>query len=234
MTINQIVIIAAVALFWGLVMRERGREYFLLASSVLVIFWLQPSLPLRGFDFWLPVGTLGLTIFSWYLTALDETRQMKGNWNAVALVTGLVLFLNLSRFLPFDPILTASRPPQTEIFILVLAAGGLLFFLTTRLVRLNAALCSIGIIGLVAVFLLLKIPELAYWTSYAIRSLAGQSLTQAKAADLRWLGFSYVAFRILHTFRDRQMGRLPAVNLAEYMTYVIFFPAFTAGPIDRI
>jgi D-alanyl-lipoteichoic acid acyltransferase DltB (MBOAT superfamily) len=30
------------------------------------------------------------------------------------------------------------------------------------------------------------------------------------------------------------MGRLPAANLAEYVTYVIFFPSFTAGPIDRI
>ncbi len=35
-------------------------------------------------------------------------------------------------------------------------------------------------------------------------------------------------------FRDRQSGRLPAVNLAEYVNYVCFFPALTAGPIDRL
>ncbi len=46
--------------------------------------------------------------------------------------------------------------------------------------------------------------------------------------------FSYVAFRLIHTFRDRQSGRLAAYTLREYLTYVIFFPAVTAGPIDRI
>ena len=38
----------------------------------------------------------------------------------------------------------------------------------------------------------------------------------------------------MHTIRDRQSGRLPAVTLTEYVNYVIFFPAFTAGPIDRL
>jgi D-alanyl-lipoteichoic acid acyltransferase DltB (MBOAT superfamily) len=48
------------------------------------------------------------------------------------------------------------------------------------------------------------------------------------------LGYSYIAFRILHTIRDRQSGRLPTASLAEYMTYIIFFPSLSAGPIDRI
>ena len=52
--------------------------------------------------------------------------------------------------------------------------------------------------------------------------------------SLAWLGFSYVAFRLLHTILDRKAGRLPAVPLADYVNYVIFFPAFTAGPIDRL
>ena len=42
-----------------------------------------------------------------------------------------------------------------------------------------------------------------------------------------------MAFRLIHTLRDRQTGRLPTLTLREYTTYVIFFPAFTAGPIDR-
>ena len=234
MTINQILIVAAAALFWGLVMRERGRSYFLLIASVIVIFWLQPALPLRSFDFWLPVATLIIIVFSWYITAPKEARRARKNWIVIVVVISVVLLLNLSRFLPFDPILTASRPPQTEILLLVLAVSGIFFFLTTWLVRINKTLLAISIIGLIAVFLAIKIPTLAYWASYGIRSLTHQSLTQAKVTDLRWLGFSYVAFRIIHTLRDRQMGRLPAVDFAEYMTYVIFFPAFTAGPIDRI
>lgn len=234
MTIGEILILAGAALFWGLAMRERGRIYFLLITSIVVIFWLQPALPLRGFDFWLPVATLIIIVFSWYITASEETRQTEKNWTILAIIFGIVLFLSLSRYLPFDSILTASRPPQTEILLLVVAVSGLFLFLTTRLTRFSTTLLVVSIIGLIIVFLAIKIPALTYWVSYSIRSLTNQSMAQAKVTDLRWLGFSYVAFRIIHTLRDRQIGRLPAVNLAEYMTYVIFFPAFTAGPIDRI
>jgi len=67
-----------------------------------------------------------------------------------------------------------------------------------------------------------------------LRSWNGQSTLLASPLDLRWLGFSYIAFRLLHTLRDRQSGRLAAVSLSEYVVYVIFFPALSAGPIDRI
>jgi len=234
MTIVQVLIVAAAALFWGLFMRERGRLYFLLITSIIVIFWLQPALPLRGFDFWLPTATLAVIVFNWYITALEESHREKKNWVTLSILTGAVLLLNLTRFLPFDPILTPSRPPQTEILLIALAGLGFLFFFVTRLKRFNASLLSISIIGLIIFFLALKVPALAYWVSYGIRSLTHQSLTEVKGMDLRWLGFSYIAFRIIHTLRDRQMGRLPAVDLAEYVTYVIFFPAFVAGPIDRV
>jgi len=58
----------------------------------------------------------------------------------------------------------------------------------------------------------------------------------ASPLDLRWAGvFSYIAFRLLHTFRDRQTGRLPAgLSLSEYVVYIIFFRRSRAGPIDRI
>ena len=69
--------------------------------------------------------------------------------------------------------------------------------------------------------------------SAVVRSWNAQDVTLASAADLSWLGFSYVAFRLIHMLRERQMGKLPALSLREHMTYVIFFPALTAGPIDR-
>ncbi len=37
----------------------------------------------------------------------------------------------------------------------------------------------------------------------------------------------------MHTLLDRRSGRLPALTLTEFASYVLFFPAFTAGPIDR-
>ena len=234
MTIIQILIVAIVAFFWGMVMRERGRAWFLLVASVIVIFWLQPALPIRGIDFWIPVATLVITIFSWYITAHEEARRAGKNWVVIAVVTGIVLLLNLTRYFPVAQFLTASRPPQIEIYFAILFVSGLVFLLLTRLKKFNRALLSISFITLIVIFLAIKIPALIYWVSYGLRALVGQSLTDVKALDFRWLGFSYIAFRLIHTMRDRQMGRLPVVDLGEYITFVIFFPAFTAGPIDRI
>ena len=83
-------------------------------------------------------------------------------------------------------------------------------------------------------FVILKLPVLSLETSRFLRSLMQQSVDMAGSADLRWLGYSYVAFRLLHVLRDRQKGRFPAVSLPEFVVYVTFFPAFTAGPIDRL
>lgn len=234
MTISQILIVAAAAFLWGGLMRERGRSWFLLAASVLVIFWLQPALPIRGFDFWIPVATLVIAVFSWYVTADDEARRKRKNLGVLALVVGIVLLLSLTRYVPAAQIFTASRPPQIETLLAIIAVTALVFLGASRLTRFNKALLVAGIIILIGIFLVLKIPALTYWLSYGLRALTNQSLANVTASDFRWLGFSYVAFRLLHTLRDRQMGRLPSVDLGEYLTYAIFFPAFTAGPIDRI
>ena len=90
-----------------------------------------------------------------------------------------------------------------------------------------------GIVVLLAVFVALKLPVLTEWLSGILRLWNGQSRELASALDLRWLGFSYIAFRLIHTLRDRQNGRLPAMALDEYFIYMLFFPAISAGPIDR-
>ena len=82
-------------------------------------------------------------------------------------------------------------------------------------------------------FVALKSEPLATEVSRFWRGQTGQDTTLATFVDLNWLGFSYVAFRLIHTLRDRQSGLLPALSLREYVTYVIFAPAYTAGPIDR-
>jgi D-alanyl-lipoteichoic acid acyltransferase DltB (MBOAT superfamily) len=83
-------------------------------------------------------------------------------------------------------------------------------------------------------FLILKTEAWGQAVSAWLRARTGQDIGLASPLDLGWLGLSYVAFRLLHTLRDRMTGRLPALSLREYITYVIFFPAFTAGPIDRV
>ena len=87
---------------------------------------------------------------------------------------------------------------------------------------------------IVGLFVILKSETLAELVSVGLRSINSQSSSLASATDIKWLGFSYVAFRLLHTLRDRLSGRLPDLTLNEYVTYIIFFPAYTAGPIDRV
>ena len=229
MTIIQILIIVFFTLLFAII--KHGRDLFLLIASVLVMFWLQPALPIRGFDFWILIATLILTIFTWLITTNKESRNNRKNIFTLAIIASIVLFINLTRYFSFAQIFTPSRPPQIEITFAIILIFGLIFFILNKF---NASLLTFGLILLIGLFLILKIPAWTIELSSALRVLTNQSQTNVSALDIRWLGFSYVAFRLIHTIRDKQAGRLPSVDLGEYITYVIFFPAFTAGPIDRI
>jgi D-alanyl-lipoteichoic acid acyltransferase DltB (MBOAT superfamily) len=93
---------------------------------------------------------------------------------------------------------------------------------------------GILIVGLVSAFVVLKAEPLSLLASAVLRRTSGQSPTLAAPVDLTWLGFSYLAFRLLHVLLDRRSGHLPPVSLGELVSYALFFPALTAGPIDRV
>ncbi len=114
--------------------------------------------------------------------------------------------------------------------LIVIAVATLLLALWQSSHRILQVLVFLAII---LIFIFLKIPQLANLALNYLSTVHGQNPNTADFA-FSWLGFSYLAFRLMHTIRDRQSGRLPAVTLAEYVNYAIFFPAFTAGPIDRL
>lgn len=235
MALENILILAAASLMWATLLRNHGRTWFMLIASVVVIFWLQPALPIRGADFFTPLATLVLVVLTWFITADDEARKQRKNIIILAIVAGIVLLLNLTRFLPASfQFLTASRPPQLETTLLIFLITGLTLLAFSRLTRFSASFLTVGLVLTIGLFLLIKIPALSLWLSSFLRTLSGQSLTNVSANDFRWLGFSYVAFRLIHTIRDKQSSRFPSVDVGEFITYVIFFPAFTAGPIDRL
>jgi alginate O-acetyltransferase complex protein AlgI len=118
--------------------------------------------------------------------------------------------------------------------VIVLGAMIIISIFATQFAK-GRAVWSFGLsILILGLFIILKYDPLAKLVSLSIRSLNGQSVELASALDIRWLGFSYVAFRLMHTLRDRVSGRLPEITLREYVIYVIFFPAYPAGPIDRV
>jgi alginate O-acetyltransferase complex protein AlgI len=148
-------------------------------------------------------------------------------------VTGLVLLIGLTRYLGPICCLTPSPPPGvgTVLLSLALVAGGagLLFWRPVPARWLN-----VGVAALIGLFVVTKLAPVSQLASAGLRAAAGQPTDLALASDLRWLGFSYLAFRLIHVLRDRAAGRLPAVSLREFLTYALFFPAYTAGPIDRV
>jgi len=234
MAIEQILLMAALALMLGWLTRRRGRIEWLLIASVAGVFWLQPPLPLRGLDFLLPLTSVSLTLLSWLLTARPETRGTPATRRTLALVLGTIGVLAVSRYIAPLPILPA-RPPAITTVLTALAGFAALGFLGVRIQKKHpAAVLWGGFALLLGIFLVLKTPALAREASRLWRLWHHQNTALAARLDIRWVGFSYLAFRLLHTIRDRQTGRLPDVSLGEYVVYALFFPALIAGPIDRI
>ncbi len=234
MTLPAILIFSGLAALLRFLMKGELRIWALFLASAAAVYWLQPALPIRYLDYWLPTLTLALAGLAWVITTPREARAGRDNLIAVGLLIGLALLVSLTRYLGVTGALGLARPPQTAQVIILLAGVALAGLALARFTRPSRAALMAAIIGMIALFLVLKVPALGTFTSYSLRLLGGQSLELATFNDLRWLGFSYVAFRLIHTFRDRQTGRLPVVGLRDYVTYAIFFPAFTAGPIDRL
>ena len=225
-----IVVFVAFAMFYALFVPAKWRGWVLFIASVVLIYWLQPTLRIRWLDFFLPTLTLTLTVATWYLTRTNEQTISREDYITLGIVVFLVFGLSLLRFVPADyRLLVASRPPHFSLALIFLVIVTAVVLAMSRLPK-RLAIILVLLIGL---FVVLKTEFLASAMSALLRSTTRQDVTLASSLDLNWLGFSYVAFRLIHTVRDRQTGLLPELTLREYVTYVAFFPSFIAGPIDR-
>ena len=218
------------ALTWG---ARSARTYLLLASSVLAVYWFQPLLPLRSFDFWLPSLSLVFVILTWLITSQPGEWWTRQNIMGLCIIIGLVTFIDLSRYLLPDPIVTATTPPQFVQYLIFIFSIGAIVLIISWISRRSSWGIRGTILLLIFILIVLKNPELSRQTSILFRTLANRSVENAFSTDLRWLGFSYIAFRLIHILRDKQMARLPELSLPEFATYVVFFPSLVAGPIDR-
>ena len=234
MNLLNILILTLACLLIGTVGRGRWRILLLMLGSILAIYWMQPSTSIRHLDFWFPTVSIGLTILVWVVTRSPDAPSLRGSLPSLLIVAGTVTAIGLLRYLGQVCCLTPSRPPDVLQIVLVLLLVGALTLITARFLSGKTAVLNVSLLLILGVFVVLKTELFAQMTSSALRSLTGQSTAVASALDLRWLGFSYVAFRLIHTLRDRIAGRLPDYSLPEYLIFIIFFPAFTAGPIDRV
>ncbi len=208
-----------------------ARPWIMLVASVVAMYWLQSSTPVRNMDFWLPTATLGLTCVVW--AAVRRRQTADDGWRTGLVIAATVLAIDLTRYVEPLCCLTPSAPPMPIAVVIVIGAWAALALLVMRFLSGRRGLDTALVLLIIGLFAILKTEPLAQAASAALRSLTGQSISQASALDLRWLGFSYIAFRLIHVLRDHTSGRLPALSLREFVTYVVFFPALAAGPIDR-
>ena len=229
MEISQLVILTLIAIVIGQL--KRGRSLALLCISALVIYWLQPPQPFINLMYWLPTATLGITVFAWLLTSTPEVRNWNRNWQAALMLIGVVLLVDLNRYFKFEQFFITMTPRLQWVGAIILIVLAVVFLLA-RLKEFPGALLIIAAVGLVALLVALKLPSALDRLFEMISAIRGKEADNSSLVS--WLGFSYVSFRLLHTILDRKAGRLPSVTLAEYVNYVIFFPSFAAGPIDRL
>jgi D-alanyl-lipoteichoic acid acyltransferase DltB (MBOAT superfamily) len=229
MSVFDVGVLAFAAL--GIGRLGRGRELALLGTSVFFIYLLQPTQQIVSFAYWMPTATLVLTILCWWLVSTPEVRGWQKNWAAVLVIVGVMLIVDLNQFIGLDQIYMTTTPRLWVVALAIILFSAFLFFLG-RLPR-KLILFGMALWGLILLFVFLKTP---FFINSFLNFIVSQRGAQPNESGyaISWLGFSYVAFRLIHTLRDRQSERLPALTLAEYVNYVIFFPAFAAGPIDRV
>lgn len=248
------------ALLYSALVPGRWRGWAVLLGSVVALFALQAPLAPRFADFLLPSATVALAVAGWWLSRpprraflapanreqADEPTAAPGeipvsrvyvrdDWLTLFVVASVILLLSLFRYVTPGWQLTASRPPSPLFVAVTMVEAALLFAAAALFLRRlpQRAVLTGAILFIVALFVALKWPPATAALAGMWRGWTGQDVALAAPGDLAWLGFSYVAFRIIHTLRDRQTGLLPDLSLRAYLSYILFAPAIVAGPIDR-
>jgi len=226
-------VMAAVFARWRPSLWSIVRPWVMLVVSVVALFWLQPGTPIRNLAFWLPIASLVFTAGTWAITQKIARAELRPTLITGLVIVAVVMLLALLREVELPFTFLAARPPSELLVVIGLVAGTGIVLLMGRAFNLKPRALTLGIVVLIGLLIALKLEPITALLSTGLRALNAQNTAEASARDLSWLGFSYIAFRLIHALRERQNGKLPAMSLREFMIYVVFFPALTAGPIDR-
>ncbi|MEO7838273.1 MAG: hypothetical protein ABIU06_02895, partial [Anaerolineales bacterium] len=175
MGLLQIGVSILAALLVGALTRGAVRTYLLLALSVLAVYWFQPLVPLRSFDFWLPSLSLALVVLVWFLTSPADAWLARQNVYGLLVILATVTIIDLTRYIFPDPFFTATLPPRFGIFLIFVVALAITILLITRLSHAYTWILSIVIILLIIILIILKSPLLSIQTSLFIRELTNRS-----------------------------------------------------------
>jgi len=229
MDLTSILILSSLALLVGLITNLAWKKHAIFILNISILLSLQPNLPIRGLRFWLPSVLIFLCLISWMWI---RNKQNFSNMSIVKPI-GIIALIYLIIYLINTFIANSVPFVEFQLQTLILFIGFLLIFIAINFIIHPKRSSDIWISILIILFIVLKTPQLAFLVSKGLRVITNQALSLANPMDISWLGFSYIVFRLIHTLRDHKSGRLPNVDLVEYINYVTFFPTLTAGPIDR-
>lgn len=230
MTISQIILTAIGLVFYRLFAREWQKEKIIFILNVFFLFLLQPTTSIRYLDFILPFLTL--LLIAGVGMGLNFKTTKKDLFQIIPLIVlGFLPFL-LAEYFPFlRTSLLDKHINQTILGGLFLMGG--LFLLLLFVVRQQKKYLSFLIFLVLAIFIFLKQPQLSTWLSRNLRSLFQQNTSAASSLDIRWFGYSYIAFRIIHVIREFQKGRFSDIPMLRFFNFCLFFPTLSAGPIAK-
>jgi len=232
---NQILLFGTLALLYVLFLPASWRAWVLMGISVITLYAFQPTLNVRWLDYSLPTFMLGITGVSWWLSRSPEQTATRQDGVALGVILTIALIVAGTRYIEVPEVLQlTSRPPEITGVLLAIALTLGIGASLWRITKQSPRWISVALLALIGLFIIVKSEAIATLIAGFLRTQAGNDPNLASMRDLEWLGFSYVAFRLIATLRDRQTGVLPPVSLRDYVLYVVFFPSITAGPIARL
>ena len=238
MELIHILVFASIALPFKWLLPKNFQPQGLLILTIIAVAWLMGDGGLESQDFLLLVVTFALTIAVWWLIQPDVARKtlMKNNQRALILIAVLLVVVYVAH-------VVTGNPPDLEVvlgFSLLLGAGGigsagLIMQSSDDETSANNILHSVALFLIVVIVFALVLLKFSPFANYIGHTLQWSSVALRTSSPLVWLGFSYIAFRLMGVLLDYRSGRLAKQDfgLGEFVTYVVFFPTFTAGPIDR-
>ncbi len=233
MLLLQIIVLSFVLIFFRYFFWPGSKQWLLFILSLIAIYWFQTPSAIRHLSFWMPTILLIIAVLSWRIVFSHKKVISKDDFLSLLLIFGLPIVINLLKAIGIINIGFITDSPQLIALIIFTCINALIFTISAKVEFVRKYFPGFVTLTLILLMILIKNQIIAKQMSFIIRQVNGQSTTLASQFDISWVGFSYFSFRLIHLLADRERIKRTGASLRDFITFLFFFPAFTAGPIDR-